>query len=91
MSVFRVYAHRSLVTANTDGDIAMYNGYRKMIQWYKNQTAMERIIAKNDVAAVAKLAKETGSDYIILPRNMSAVPGWKPVYKDSYWTVYAPI
>jgi len=88
---FRIYALRSIVGVSTDGGIAMYNGPRKMIQWYKTEKALEQITAHYDAKGFAKLAKETGSDYIVLPAYVPAVPGWKPVYKDNYWTVYAPL
>lgn len=93
MSVFRIYALRGIVGASADGGVALYNGPKKMIQWYKTQKALEQmqITTSYDAKAVAKLAKETGSDYIVLPRNMPAVPGWKPVFRGRYWTVYAPL
>ena len=61
-----------------------------MIQWYQAQKVLERFGTKGDAGELAKLAKDTSSDYIILSRNMPAVPGWKAVAYDRYWVVYGP-
>ncbi len=52
-----------------------------MIQWCQTQKALDYINTRYDVNVVAKRAQTTGLDYIILPGDMSNVPGWKSIAK----------
>ncbi|MBN1393350.1 MAG: hypothetical protein JW947_11195 [Sedimentisphaerales bacterium] len=88
---FRVYALRSIVSVVKDGGIAFYNGPKKMIEWYRIQKNVEQIKESPNIEDIAKLAKGTSADYIVLPQNVRPAAGWRQVYKDSLWTVYAPV
>jgi len=90
MPLFRIYALRSMVSSSGCGGIALYNGPRRMIYWYKAQKVLMNTKTKRGVEQLAKFAEDTGSDYIILSRNTPSVPGWSPVAYDNYWIVYAP-
>ena len=90
MPIFRIYALRSIVSSHGCGGLAFYNGPEKLIQWYNAQKVLEHLNTKSDVERLVKLAEETGSNYIILPRNIVSVPGWSPTAYDRYWIVYVP-
>ena len=90
MPIFRIYALRSIVSSHGCGGLAFYNGPEKLIQWYNAQKVLEHLNTKSDVERLVKLAEETGSNYIILPRNIVSVPGWSPMAYDRYWIVYVP-
>lgn len=90
MPLFRIYALRSIVSSTGCGGIALYNGPQKLIHWHKAQKVLERLTSKGGVEQLVKLAEETGSNYIILSRNVPSVPGWTPMAYDRYWVVYGP-
>lgn len=89
MSLFRIYSLRSMVSSAGGGGIAFYNGPKKLIYWFKAQKVLEQINSRDGVAQLVKLAEQTNSDYIIMPRSAPAVTGWYPVAYDRYWIVYA--
>jgi hypothetical protein len=88
MSPFRIYALRSLVTAQSGGGYARFTGPKAIITWAKYQRELEWITARNDVPRLLKLADESRADYIIVPNGFPNVTGWHLEMRDRFWTVY---
>jgi len=88
MSLFRIYALRSIVTSDNSGCMAYYRSPKALMTWTRYQQELEKVIATRDVSRLLKLAGESKADYIITPNGFPEVTGWTLVMRDQYWTVY---